>query len=114
MINSQYEKDVAPNYAVPQHYVRHVKRVSENKDISVDYIADEDDIVSENFHSLILVRAISSFISLLSSTTQNWISLQVDSTDENKMDWLSTSIFQDIIDLLESETGFDKEPISLV
>lgn len=45
MFDKDYETNVKPTYVLPSSYVRHAKKVGEEADVSVDYCADQDDMV---------------------------------------------------------------------
>jgi hypothetical protein len=40
-----YNKDVPPTYVVPSHYVKYLRKIGDEEDVSVDYVVDGDDEV---------------------------------------------------------------------
>jgi hypothetical protein len=48
--DSEYNTIVAADYVIPQNYVRHAKKIGDEEDVTVDYNADEKDIVNIAFY----------------------------------------------------------------
>lgn len=47
--DAEYEREVRPTYELPASYVKHVKKVGGEADLSLEYIADRDDEVRSAF-----------------------------------------------------------------
>ena len=45
-IDTEYNKEIPPNYRIPSVYVKHSKKIGDEADVSLDYIVDLDDEVS--------------------------------------------------------------------
>lgn len=41
----EYHTIVTADYVIPQNYVRHAKKIGDEDDVTIDYNADEKDIV---------------------------------------------------------------------
>jgi hypothetical protein len=81
-----YENDLLANYKVPSSYVRYVRRVGNEADMSVDYNVDVDD--------------------------KEWMATHpVLSTDKDCRRQLNADSFEAIINILEHHTAFSREPI---
>jgi hypothetical protein len=81
-----YEKDVPANYQVPSSYVRYVRRVGNEADMSVDYNMDLSDQEWMNTHPVL-------------------------STDKDCRRQMDADIFEAIMNILEHHTAFSRDPI---
>jgi hypothetical protein len=45
-IDSDYEKNVLPNFKLPPSFVRHTKKIGDERDIAADYVMEDDDQVN--------------------------------------------------------------------
>jgi len=85
-LDGDYNKDVPASFRLPSNYVKHIKKIGDEVDVSFDYIIDDDDEV--------------------------WIkglgSLGIPK-DMQKL--MSSDAFETIINILERYTGLSKDPI---
>ncbi len=44
-VDSEYDKNVAPNYVLPVNYVRYTKKIGDEPDVAFDYCVEDDDLV---------------------------------------------------------------------
>ena len=45
-VDADYDNIVKPTFQLPQSYIRHIRRIGDEADVSVDCIVDQDDKVS--------------------------------------------------------------------
>jgi hypothetical protein len=46
LVDPEYETIVAPTYQQPSNYLRHVKKIGDEPDVSTDYNIEDEDLVS--------------------------------------------------------------------
>ena len=44
-LDGDYNKDVPASFRLPSNYVKHIKKIGDEVDVSFDYIIDDDDEV---------------------------------------------------------------------
>lgn len=44
--DSEYGSIISTDFVLPQNYVRHAKKIGDEEDVTIDYNADEQDVVS--------------------------------------------------------------------
>ena len=87
-IDEDYDKNVKPSFKLPSSYIRYVKKLGDEPDITTDYFMDKEDM--------------------------NWIANNESLRYDKEVQRLLTyDTFECIVDHLERCTGMSKDPISL-
>ena len=87
-IDEGYDKNVEPSFKLPSSYIRYVKKLGDEPDITTDYFMDKEDM--------------------------NWIANNESLRYDKEVQRLLTyDTFECIVDHLERCTGMSKDPISL-
>mmetsp|Transcript_24261 Transcript_24261/g.40506 ORF Transcript_24261/g.40506 Transcript_24261/m.40506 type:complete len:152 (-) Transcript_24261:32-487(-) len=85
-VDNDYSKDVSPVFKLPKSYVKHLKKIGDEIDISLDYVVDKAD--------------------------EAWLKgLSLLGIPKDTSRLLSVDTFEIIINILERYTGLSKEPI---
>ena len=87
----EYEKRISWDYELPKSYVRHVKKMSGEADVALDYNCEADDLAFIRTHPRFQEKDIAKFIN----------------------EAFFEASFEASIDLLEQHTGHAKDPVPL-
>ena len=112
-IDQDYNKDVSPTFQLPTIYVKHIKKIGDETDVSLDYVIDIEDEVQLYLPCKLCPLADSCIYN--SFAEQVWIKgLGSQGIPKDMCKALTFDYFETIINILERYTGLSKEPIPQV
>jgi len=88
-LDADYEKNVAPTFVLPSSYLRYVRRIGDETDVTIDYNMEQED--------------------------RDWLATRSRlSNDKEASKHLTTEAFEAIINILERHTGLSRDPLPQV
>ena len=53
--DTEYDTYVKSNFNIPTSFVRHTKKICDEPDITIDYCVEDEDLVSQDCHLIIII-----------------------------------------------------------
>lgn len=113
-VDPDYNKNVSPTFQLPSIYVKHIKKIGDEADVSLDYIISaEDEVQYATRMPYTLVLYV--ILALCMVFVQVWIKgLPSQGVPKDVAKLLTHEAFEIIFNIFERYTGLSKEPIPQV
>lgn len=96
---------------MPSNYVKHMKKIGDEEDVSLDYIADHEDEVRKE-HTALCIFSNYRISYLIGFHLQLWIKgLVPQGVSKDMLKLVTLDAFERVFNLLERYTGMSKDPI---